>query len=192
MGGKFVAYFLIFTGFANLFVGNFGGLWLAFIGFFLLALSTMSYEQVVIKDALTGVKAGDFAKKRFDSVSPGTSLKQAVVKQFIGKDANACVVLDDGALVGVLTIGQAQGVAKKQWAKTKVKEVMMPAKKVGQAGIATSAYNALVKMLKSGLEFVVVVERKKVVGVVRRDDVLRYVRFREKKERLEKMGFEVK
>jgi Zn-dependent protease len=191
-GGKVVAYILVFLGFVNIFAGNFGGLWFVMIGFFLLLLSTLSYEQVVIKDALSGMKAAKFTDHRFPHISPDTTLRDAVVKHFLKKDAQSYIVMKEHRLKGVVTMEDVQAQPKKEWTKLKVSDVMMPENKIPKIKLTTGAYIALVKMLKTGLALMPVVDKKGVAGIIRREDLLRYVKFKTTKEKFEKMGFDVK
>jgi CBS domain-containing protein len=190
-GGKVVAYFLIFVGFANMITGNLGGLWFVFIGFFLLLLSTLSYEQVVIKDALHGKHAGDFIMKKFTSFDAGMSLKQAIARYFIAESQDAYPVVKDHRFEGVILFNEVQAIPKHEWTRLKVKDVMMPASKTGKVNKKTSAYTALFRMIKNKLPFLPVVDGKKLVGVVKRDTILRYVKLKETREKLGKMGFKV-
>jgi CBS domain-containing protein len=189
--GKFVAYFLIFSGFMNMITGNAAGVWFLLIGFFLLLLSTLSYEQVVIKDALAGKMAADFVDTKYASIGPGVKLREAVVKHFLGKDADFIIVKDKEGFHGLVSAEQVHAVPKKYWAKEKVHGVMIPAKKIPKVKLHTGAYAALTKMLKSGLDFLPVVEKNDLKGIIRRTDLLRYVKLKGLEERAEKMGFRV-
>ncbi|MFC1742304.1 site-2 protease family protein [Nanoarchaeota archaeon] len=190
--GKVLAYIMIFIGFSNVFTGNFAGIWFVLLGFFLLMLSTLSYKQIVIKDALAGVRAGEFVTKKFVSVKPGTSLRDVVVDVLLKKDVTSVLVMEDGRFLGVLVAEQVQQIPKKEWKGIKASDAMVGASRVGKVRLMTGAYNTLVKMLKGGLDFLPVIEKKKLVGIVRRQELLRYVKFRTTKEKFEKMGFDMK
>ncbi len=195
-GGKVVAYVLIFLGFVNVFAGSFSGLWLVLIGFFLLVLARMSYEQLVIKEALKGLKVADFTDGRYPRISPGTSLRDAVSKHFLKKDSSFFLVRSRGRLVGAISIDDVQRIPKKRWRGLNVEDVMKPAKSLAKSKMTAPAYSALVKMLKKGQDFLPVLDRKgkkgkDIVGIMRRDTVLRYVKLQTTKERLKKAGFDV-
>ncbi|MBU2561919.1 MAG: site-2 protease family protein [Nanoarchaeota archaeon] len=191
-GGKLVAYTLVFLGLVSVFAGNFGGLWMVLIGFFLLALSTLSYEQVVIKDALSGKKVEEFIVRRFPRIGPDISLREAVIDHFLKKDESSFVVMKGHELQGVLNIDDVQKIAKKEWRRLKVKDVMVHKEKIPKVSPTTGAYPALMGILKAGMEFVPVSGKKGAVGILKRDDLLRYVKLKTTREKLEKMGFEAK
>lgn len=191
-GGKIVAYFLVFAGFANVLSGNFGGLWLVLIGFFLLTLASLSYEQVVIKDALTGKTAADFAIRRFAVLNPDMSIRDAVGMHFMKHAQEMYPVAAHGVLKGALGVGAIRSMDKNEWRKKKVEDIMMPLKKVPKAKLTTSAYTALIKMMKSGIDFIPILSNRKIIAIARRNDMLRFVQLKTAREKMEKMGFEVK
>lgn len=191
-GGKVFAYVLIFVGFANVFSGSFGGVWFVLIGFFLLILSSMSYEQVLIKDALTGRIVADFAVKKYASLRPDMAVRQAVEEHFMKKDIQAYPVVEKDKLFGMLTVEPIRQLDKTRWKGKKVSDLMTPYKKVPKARLTMSAYSALVKMLRAGFTVMPVLDRKKMVGVVRSTDMLRYVKLKTAEEKYKKMGFDMK
>ncbi|HII72243.1 TPA: CBS domain-containing protein [Candidatus Woesearchaeota archaeon] len=191
MGGKIFAYVLIFLGLGSIFSGAYGGLWFILIGFFLLLLSTLSYQQVEIKDALAGRKVKQFLIKRFAVFDADMSLKQALAKYFLSDAQEAYPVVKDGKFAGMIMFKDVQSINKRDWMRLRIHEVMMPARKAGRVRLNTGAYTALAMMLKKGLPLMPVFEKKRMVGLVTRDSILRYVKMKEKKEKLEKMGFKV-
>lgn len=182
-GGKAVGYMLIFLGLTSIFMGNFGGLWLVLIGFFILTLSTLSHDQIEIKDALHNITAGDFADKDFAHVTPGTTVKE-VRKRLMTKDL--VLVVDKGKLVGAIS-----GDSVPKTGKATADEVMLPADKIATAKITTSSYKALIKMMKRGQLFLPIIEKGNVVGLVKRDNIIRYAKYQTVKARYGKMGFKV-
>ncbi|MBW2971559.1 site-2 protease family protein [Candidatus Woesearchaeota archaeon] len=189
-GGKMVAYVLVFMGFVSVFAGNFGGMWLVVLGFFLLILASMSYEQIVIKDALSGRKVADFTDHKFPSISPDTTVRDAVVKHFLKKDATSFAVVKGSEFLGIVSVDDVQKLPKKQWVDLKVSDVMLKGGRVPKVALNTGAYAALISILKSGVDFLPVTGGKGLLGIVRRDDLLRYVKLKTTKEKLEKMGFD--
>ncbi len=186
-GGKVFAYILVFIGLANVFGGNFSGMWFALIGFFILMLSKLSYEQVVIKDALIGVKVGSFLVKKYLSVTPTFTVRQALT-QFLQKGGEAYPVVKANRFKGLLLFKQLQKLPKKDRG-LKVEDVMVSSVNAGVVTTKTAAYPALIKMLKTQLDFLPVVENGKISGIVKREHIARYVKLKEVQEKFEKKGF---
>jgi len=77
--GKFFAYILIFAGIWQALNGNWvGGLWIAFIGWFLLSAAQESYAQVAIRNTLTPVRAEDIMTSDVPTVPRDISLQEYV------------------------------------------------------------------------------------------------------------------
>src|SRR5215813_6551718 len=62
--GQIIAFAFIISGIARFFMGaGFGGLWMAFIGWFLLDAAGASRAQVEVSERLCGVRAGDLVER---------------------------------------------------------------------------------------------------------------------------------
>jgi len=187
-GGKIVAYVLFGLGIFSLFSGNFSGVWLMLIALFILTLSTLSYEQVLLKDMLKGMTAGDFADSKFMHIGPKMKIKDAVVKHFLKKDIDNILVTENSSLKGLLTIKAVQQLKKESWPDKSVEEIMIPAGKVAKTKIHTPAYTALIKMLKKGQDIAPIIDKKKVVAVIRRESMLRFVKLKSAEKHAKEAG----
>src|SRR5580658_9064606 len=68
--GKFFAYLMIFIGVYQALHGNWvGGLWLAFIGWFLLSAAQESYSSIAVRNMLVGVRAEDIMTRDVPTVT---------------------------------------------------------------------------------------------------------------------------
>lgn len=73
--GQAFAFAFIFLGLWRFFGGaGFGGLWLAFVGWFLLQAAQASYAEVALVADLRGVHVGDLMARDFTTVDPGLDL----------------------------------------------------------------------------------------------------------------------
>src|SRR6202795_1273177 len=77
--GKIFAYVMILIGVWQALNGNWvGGLWTAFIGWFLLSAAQESFAQVAIRSTLTGVRAADVMTHDIPTVARDMSLEEYV------------------------------------------------------------------------------------------------------------------
>src|SRR5579872_6645340 len=77
--GKIFAYLMIILGAWQALNGNWvGGLWTAFIGWFLLSAAQESYAQVAVQNTLTGVRAGDVMTHDIPTVTRDMSIDEYV------------------------------------------------------------------------------------------------------------------
>ena len=102
--GKFFAYILIFIGIWQALNGNWvGGLWIAFIGWFLLSAAQESYAQVAIRNTLTGVRAEDIMTTDVPTVSRDISLEE-YIHEVLRTGRRCHIVTADGNPVGLITL----------------------------------------------------------------------------------------
>src|SRR5271157_5271101 len=77
--GQAVAFLFILDGISKWFSGDsFGGLWIAFIGWFLMDAAKASYAEVGITAALRGVRVSEVMFHDCATVNPGMSLQEFV------------------------------------------------------------------------------------------------------------------
>jgi Zn-dependent protease len=74
--GQVIAFIMIVYGVMQFFRGaGFNGLWLAFIGWFLLSASRESYAQMVIAEGLRGLRVGDVMSRDYPEVDAYANLQ---------------------------------------------------------------------------------------------------------------------
>ncbi len=125
--GKVVGLLLIAAGFAEVFLaGGFGGLWTAFIGWFLLGAARMEEAHYIGEQAL-----GELAVSEAMVRDPRTIRSWATVADAVDGPLRAgrnVVPVVDGAdaVVGAITMDQVKRVPAEAWGTTPVQQVMVP------------------------------------------------------------------
>src|SRR5258706_14669539 len=77
--GQVVAFGFIITGIIRFFMGaGFGGLWISFIGWFLLDATGASRRQIEVSSRLRGVRAGDLIERECEGVRAHDNLQTFV------------------------------------------------------------------------------------------------------------------
>jgi Zn-dependent protease len=104
--GQFIAFGFIVLGIARFFGGaGFGGLWIAFIGWFLLNASRESYAQVAVTEALRGVRVGDVMSQDYSTVDGYLNLHNFVEQHLARTGRRYFVVEVNGRPEGIITPG---------------------------------------------------------------------------------------
>jgi Zn-dependent protease len=109
--GQAVAWLFIVIGIGMVFgisvpffgTGLIGGLWLAFIGWFLNSAAVQSYQQIVVHDILEGVPVARMMRPYPPTVPSTISVSTLVHQHVMGTDDHAFPVVDDSRLVGMVT-----------------------------------------------------------------------------------------
>ncbi len=102
--GQVFAFLFIMAGVWQFFHGQgFGGLWIAFIGWFLLDAARSSRVQVEIKHALDGIKVRDVMEHNC-AVVDGSSNLQTLVDEHLLRSGQRCFIVQrNGQLAGLIT-----------------------------------------------------------------------------------------
>ena len=85
LGGRFFALFLIFVGVMSMFSSSGGGLWFIFLGGFLYFIAGVSYEQVLLKDALNQIPIMGLLTKDYVTLEPSTRFS-AFLEEYLDND----------------------------------------------------------------------------------------------------------
>jgi CBS domain-containing protein len=158
--------------------GRIDGLWLAFIGWFLENAASQSYQQVALREALRGVKAGDIMNRECAYV-PGDLPVDQFVHDYILPQSRRCFLLSDsGRLTGIVTMHNVKGVPRTKWGNTSVGDIMTPLDGVKRVKITDDALSVLELMDREDINQVPVMDGPRLAGLVSRDNVLRFIRAR--------------
>ena len=118
--GQAVAFGFIVLGVLRFFGGAGGGLWIAFIGWFLLQAAQASYAQGAVVADLRGVHVRDIMST--DCVTVGADMRvQTLVDEHLLRTGQRCFVVGEpGQILGLITSHEIKGVARDRWASTPV------------------------------------------------------------------------
>lgn len=182
-GGQAFAWFLMAVGVAMVFGaylpvvggGLVQGLWLLLIGWFLNNAARMSYQQLVMRDALEGVTATDVMTKDLAAVEPGLSVDGLVRDHLMRHDQRAFPVLAEGRLVGLVTLSDVRGVPRDEWNETSVERIMTPAKDLAVLSPNDDALSALNLLAQRGVDQLPVIDDGRFYGFVRRRDLMTWL-----------------
>jgi len=177
--GQGIAFLFIIVGLFRFFNGaGFGGLWLAFIGWFLLDAARSSYVQQEMTQLLQGVRVGDVMTKECPTVKGDLNL-QTFVDDYLLRSGQRCfLVAADGQNVGLLTAHQVKDVDRDKWPQMTVGEAMLPLSKLHAVKPGTSVSDALEMMSREDVNQLPVVSNNHLEGIVSRGHILRLLQTR--------------
>lgn len=174
--GQVVAFLFILYGLYRFFVGaNFGGLWMAFIGWFLLDAARSSYLQVGVVSGLRDHRVSDLMQRDCTSV-PGYLSVRDFVDEYLLHSGNRCfVVVQDRNPVGIITAREARGVPRGSWTQTSLQSIMRPLNQMLTVPPDMPVLKALEVMAREKADELAVVANGKLEGVFSRVQVLRFL-----------------
>jgi Zn-dependent protease/CBS domain-containing protein len=177
--GQVIAVLFIGYGIVEFFQGaGLGGLWLAFIGWFLLQAASASYLQVQTGTLLRGLRVRDLMSKECGTVSPALSL-QEFVHEYLLKTGQRCfVVVQDGRLLGMITPKEVREVPPDAWPQTSVNGAMRRADKIHFVSPDMPAKEALEIMGREDVNQLPVMADGRLQGMVTRSHIVQVLRTR--------------
>ena len=175
--GQTVAFLFILSGLYRFFVGaNFGGLWLAFIGWFLLDASRSSYVQVELMAGLRDRRVSDIMDQDCATVEGHLSL-QDFVEEYVLRTGRRCfVVVQNGRVSGLITTHEVKQVDRVDWPQTSVQSAMRPLAQLRTVAPETPAIQALELMTREDINQLPVLSDGHLLGIFSRGQVLRFLK----------------
>jgi len=177
--GQFFAYIFIFIGVWQALTGNFfNGLWIGFIGWFLLNAAQATTMHIAFRSDLRGVSAGDIMTKECLLVPSSTSVADLVEHHLLKTGIRCSMVMDGDRFRGLVTLHELKKVPKDEWATTSLESVMVPAEQLHSVP-PTIPVGALLQLMNDqNISQVPVVEDGKLLGLVGRDRLLNLLQTR--------------
>jgi Zn-dependent protease/CBS domain-containing protein len=177
-GGQAIAYLFIVYGLLSFFARpGLDGLWIAFIGWFLLNAAGASYGQVEMLDRLRGVRVADVMERDCARIGSQARL-QELVDDLLRSGRRCFVVVDGGAVVGLITPHEVKEVPRERWGEVSVAEAMRPLERLRMVGPDSAVAESLEIMARDDVHQLPVVADGRLQGVVSRGDVIRVLRTR--------------
>lgn len=177
--GQIIAVLFIGFGILRFFQGaGLGGLWIAFIGWFLLQAAGASYMQVRARTLLHGLQARDVMSTDYESVAPNVSLQEFVHKRLLPSGRRCFLVMQESRLLGLITLREVRAVDAQAWPHTSVGEVMHSGTTIHTVSRNMPLAEALEIMAREDINQLPVVSNGIVEGIVTRANILQVVRSR--------------
>lgn len=176
--GQFLAYLFIAFGLLQFFSANpVNGLWLAFIGWFLLQAAEAERLQSERSVLFAGVSVAQVMNP--PAAAPANISLQALVDEYIlGAGLRLIFVTQQDQLAGIITLGDVRQVPREYWGNTPVGQVMTPLERLTVASPALPLNDALALMATSGFAQLPVVDDGRLVGVLSQDAIARFAQIR--------------
>ncbi|KBZ62273.1 site-2 protease family protein [Mycobacterium colombiense] len=176
--GRVVGVILIVLGLAEFLVGGLiGGVWLAFIGWFIFSAAREEELQVTTRQALAGVRVVDAMTANPRSAPGGVTVEEFIERYLLGAPHSAYPVADpDGSIMGLVTLRQLREVAPSRRANTMVREIALPLDRVPTAAPLEPLSAVIERLAATGhCSRALVVDNGDVVGIVTPSDLARLI-----------------
>jgi Zn-dependent protease/predicted transcriptional regulator len=174
--GQMVAFCFIALGIFRFFGGaGIGGLWIAFIGWFLLQASRESYVQVGLAPALQGVRVADVMTRDCPTVDGWLNLQNFVEQELLRTGRRCFIVVEKGEMTGLVTPHEIKQIDRAKWPFTTLRDIMRPIGDVRSVAPDASLKSALELMSRDDLNQLPVVSNGHLEGVLSRAQIISYL-----------------
>lgn len=162
---------LLGTGFVS-------GLWMMLLGWFLNTAAKRSYEQVLLTTALQHVPVRRLMLSRLEAVPPSMTVNEFVHERLLHAEQRCFPVLAGERFLGLACLADVKKAPQVEWDRTPVAAVMTPAERLAVVAPDDPATKAADLLTRSDLDQVPVVDGQTLVGLVRRRDLLKWLKLR--------------
>jgi len=129
--GRGFGFVLIGMGVLLFAAGDIGGVWFAFIGWFLMNAARAEATHVLVHDALAGLKVRDVMTSDPITAPVDATITQLLDDYFMGYHCSAFPIVDDaGGVFGLVTLHQVKSVASDRRDRLQACDVAWPANAV--------------------------------------------------------------
>jgi CBS domain-containing protein len=147
-------------------VASSGG-WIILLGVFLFAAARSSRRQAAMRASLAAVPVRELMVRTVVSLPPELTLEDAVNRYFLPYGHSGFPVVEEGRLIGLLTVADVQAVPISRWASSRVSGIMRSADQLTVAP-DLSTMQAVDRMIQQEVERLIVVDNGLVVGLITR------------------------
>src|ERR671910_2279032 len=143
IGGRF-GILLIVLGVYRVLIGDFvGGMWWFLIGLFVRFAAQMSYQQVLMREALRGVPVRRIMTANPVTVPPEISVAQLIDDYAYRHHRSMYPVVEGGRLLGCVSMREIKRLPRERWSSTTVSEIMQPCTEATAISPETDAMEVL-------------------------------------------------
>jgi Zn-dependent protease len=174
--GQFVAYFFIVLGILSFFRGaGFAGLWIAFIGWFLLNAARASYASVEAGERLRGVQVADVMRRDCPVVDGRSNLQTFIDENLLPTGRRCFLIIDDGKAHGLITPNEVRAVERARWPYTTIHDVMIPIDRMKTIEPAMPLMEAMEMMGRENINQLPVMSQGALQGIISRDHIIQFM-----------------
>lgn len=174
--GQLVAFGFIVLGIYRFFAGaGFSGLWMAFIGWFLLNAAKSTYSQQELTERLRGVTVGDLMTLDCTLVDGNSNLQTFVNDHLLHTGRRCFLVAEQGVVTGLITPQEVKGIPRARWPFTLVYDVMRPLEELRTVSPDTPVSEALEIIGREDINQLPALANGRLAGIISRDQILRYL-----------------
>ncbi len=154
-----------------------GGIWLVIIGWFLAGAAKQSYQQVLIRDALSGVRVEQVMTTDVPVIASTTTVRDFVDQHLLKHEYSCYPVVDPDSenVIGVVGSEEVRTIPSSEWMLTPIGEITHRIDSGYRISVDDDAWDAVTKLASPEVCRLLVMDNGHLRGTVGRDAVFRLV-----------------
>lgn len=174
--GQAIGMLLIASAVFGVLRGSFDLVWFAVMGWFLSNMSASAYQQQLLRSTLAAVPLRQVMSFPAVLAPAELSLEEMAHSYFLGGRHTRYPVVEDGRVTGLIDLARVNNVPRDRWPDTRVRDVAAADLAAIVAGPDESVDSILSRLEAGGPGAILVVEDRRLAGIVTRADVIRFIR----------------
>lgn len=150
-----------------------GGLWIAFIGWILQGVANTGTLEYQLSQTLKDIRISEVMSEDAGNVHPDLTVTDLITGVFVRANRRYALVIDDGAMIGIITLSDVHRRDSHLWDYQTVRDVMTPAP-IHTISAEEMVDDALKLLTEHDVNQLPVMRDGRIVGVLLRESVLRY------------------
>jgi Zn-dependent protease/CBS domain-containing protein len=156
--------------------GDLGGIWFILIGWFLAGAARNSYDQLLVREALSGVEVRSVMTSDTPSVAPQLSVED-FVHDYLMRHEYSCYPVTEGSEVrGIVSLDEVRRVPKEKWPTTTVSEITRPVDGEQKVEKGDDVWDAMMKLASQDCKRLLVMDDGKLDGTITQENILHLIR----------------
>jgi Zn-dependent protease/CBS domain-containing protein len=176
--GRVFAFGLVALGVLQLFAGNFGGLWLVLIGWFIMQAGAAGAQQASLREALGELRVGDVMVRDPVMVQADATVAELIDGYVTRYTYGGYPVQRDGRIVGLVTLRDLRKLPRPEHASRQVESIMTPLEPAVLVRPDASVFETFSRMVSGNAGRFLVEDHGRVVGLITLNGIMHLAQIR--------------
>ncbi len=174
--GSGFGFLLMILGVLNILHGRpLNGLWFCVLGLFLDRAASLSYDQLLARQAFEGEPIRRFMNTQVVTVAPDLSIREFVEQYVFRHLHDVFPVVNHAQTLGCIHARHVNNVSRQEWDHRTVNDLLTPLSDQNTIASDTDVMQALSLMNRTGNSRLLVMDNNHLVGIVALKDILKFL-----------------
>lgn len=170
--GQVIGWTMVLAALFGVLGGQTGLIWIGLVGWFIAWLAGASYRQEAVKSKLEGIVVGSVMTPHPEYVDADITVEALVQEHMLGRQHSRYPVMENGAIVGLVSLPDVRMVPRPDWPHVRVAEITDRELSEVSVDAGTPVTAVLSRLSADRPGAVLVVQEGRLAGIATRSDVI--------------------